>query len=684
MQKELVLPSVCNFITKYAIYVLIFLMPLFFLPFTNDVLDFNKQYLLLALVAIAVFAQMVKILALGEFEFKKNILHIIVGALLLVYTFSTIFSVYGATSFWGQTQQTATNSLIFICLAVFYVISGNILLKKDFSIATNLLFISVVVAQIFGILQLLGKYILPFDFASIGAFTTVGYTSSLAVISIILLPMAIVLLVNSKKWWKLLFAVQILLCGYLLVLLNYAMLWWAVVAGVGAVLVLSLSKKNFIDSRWMIVPMFLLVASLFFAVMKPQINLISPNNIENFFPQKMSYDIAIQALKERPILGSGPGTFGYDFSKFKSPEFSKSSIWSVVFNKPSSKAFDVLTTTGILGIIAFLTLIAFAIYKGLKLFLTNSNDKIFILGLTASLFVTGVLFFLYNSNVTIDFVWFFLLSGLVIFASENKKKYSLKSSQLLALSTTFACAIIFIFGAGLLIFAGQRYAGEVNYYNGIQAYLKKDTSNFVKYLENALRLNSKSDVYLKQLSQAYLLGLQEEVKNAKSTATDEQKMKVQTYLTNTVNAAKFATDANSNDATNWSFRGFVYQSLAGVLDNAPSWAITSYDSALKLDPNNPYLYLQEGSVYLVDKNFTKAKEKLEKSIALKPDYSDAWYYLGLTYNSLGQKDKAIEAFTILQQLNPDNKDIAKILNNLKNGLSALNTPAPIQEAPPQK
>ena len=92
------------------------------------------------------------------------------------------------------------------------------------------------------------------------------------------------------------------------------------------------SKKNKI---FMIVSFLLLVfalaVSLFFILLSPQIPWIPQKANEIFLSQKASVNISLQAIKERPIFGSGPGTFSYDFLKFKDPNFSQSSLWGVVF-----------------------------------------------------------------------------------------------------------------------------------------------------------------------------------------------------------------------------------------------------------------------------------------------------------------------------------------------------------------
>ncbi len=91
-KKNSILLKICDLISKYSIYALVFLLPIFFLPWTSDILDFNKQMLLLFLVFISLFAWMLKVLILRELSVNLNKTNIIVGVLFIVYLFSTIFS----------------------------------------------------------------------------------------------------------------------------------------------------------------------------------------------------------------------------------------------------------------------------------------------------------------------------------------------------------------------------------------------------------------------------------------------------------------------------------------------------------------------------------------------------------------------------------------------------------------
>ena len=126
MQKSVFVLKLCDIVTKYSIYVLVFLMPIFFLPQTTGILGFNKQAILILLVFVSFFALMLKVLISGRVEINKSFVHIAAGALFLVYLLATIFSVYRYGSFWGLPQQISESMITVICLLVFYFLVSNI------------------------------------------------------------------------------------------------------------------------------------------------------------------------------------------------------------------------------------------------------------------------------------------------------------------------------------------------------------------------------------------------------------------------------------------------------------------------------------------------------------------------------------------------------------------------------
>jgi tetratricopeptide (TPR) repeat protein len=194
-----------------------------------------------------------------------------------------------------------------------------------------------------------------------------------------------------------------------------------------------------------------------------------------------------------------------------------------------------------------------------------------------------------------------------------------------------------------------------------------------------------------------LLRAQDELQNSSGASNALETKKIQALVANSINGAETAVTLNPQNVNNWLIRGYIYQSLFNATGDLSyeSRAVASYDGALKLNPNDPYSLAQKGNVFLVaalkstqdqaqqrSQYFSQAREQLEKAVSIKPDYSNALYSLGSVYDFLNQKDKAIEVFTKIQQLNPQNTDIKKILDSLNAGLPAPKITTPTVENPP--
>ncbi|MBU1179177.1 tetratricopeptide repeat protein [Patescibacteria group bacterium] len=118
----------------------------------------------------------------------------------------------------------------------------------------------------------------------------------------------------------------------------------------------------------------------------------------------------------------------------------------------------------------------------------------------------------------------------------------------------------------------------------------------------------------------------------------------------------------------------------GDLDNA----IKQTEVARLTAPNDMGVLFQLGMLYYQKKDYDSAQRVLERIVVLNSNYSNARYFLGLIYDKNGDKKAAIEQFKVIQSLNPDNDEVKKILNNLKNGNSALFGISPPMPAPEKR
>ena len=373
-------------IAKATIYLLVFLAPLFFLPWTFNTLDFNKQALVGALVFIALLAWILKVLVSAKLELNLNFIIIPIVAFLLIYTISTVFSIWPYGSFWGWPLNVSAGLLTLLYFVILYFLISNIFAvsqedKKDnakkgiFSLLAILVF-SGSLAALFGILQLFGKFIFPWDFTKVTAFNTVGTVNSLAVFLAILLPLASVLIFAAKRITRVLLTVSGLIMLGVLIIINFWVAWVMLIAGAMIIFIFGMSnlKAGQKSMHLLQLSLALLVVASFFVFFKPSIPSFPAMPLEVSLKQKAEITIAKNSLQGRLFLGAGPGAFVYNFAKFKPQDLNRTIFWNTRFANGASEALDKLITTGLLGIASLLLIFGIFLWNGLKS-LTSTKDR---------------------------------------------------------------------------------------------------------------------------------------------------------------------------------------------------------------------------------------------------------------------------------------------------------------------
>lgn len=689
-------------VSKIAVYLLVFLPPLFFLSWTTNVLDFNKQALLIILVFIALSAWLLKILLSGKLEFNFSLLHLPVIILFLVYGLATIFSASRAGSFWGLPLNVSASFLTLLGLVLFYFLVVNLFNPSASSGRSKdgivwLLFTLVgsgFLAALFAGFQLFGKFLLPWDFTQIASFNTIGTVNALAIFLACLIPIAIALMFGAKRFLRWLLAIFGLVMLADIFIINFWVAWAVLMAGSAVLFIFgALNVKKTGKTRWIVLPMFLLIVSLFFITFKVSLPGFPSTPLEVSPSQGAELNIAKNTLAENPVLGTGPGTFVYNYSKFKSEDLNQTLFWNVRFRTGASEILDKTITTGILGILSFFFLLGMFFWLGFKYLkekagiLKDYGNWLVGAGVFSGFSGIAIAHFFYPINLSLLLVFWLLLAGLATINNKSRS-WTLEPSSSLTVSVSFLLVLVFIFGIGFIFIGGQRYSAEIRYFEGLKVWQGGgETEESINNIAGAINLNPNMDIYWQDISQLYLVRLNELLEK-KDLSQEELTEQSQLFISNTINSAKRATDISPENVANWSVRGFIYRNLIGVVGGAEDWAIDCYQRAAELEPANPYIFTELGQVYSAKGELDKAEEQFQKAVDLKGDYSNARYFLGLIYDRRNQKDLAIEQFERVSQLNPGNEEIRKILENLREGKAALEeivpTQPPIEEAPPER
>jgi len=677
--------SVLDKTIKILIYALVVLVPLWFLPITVSTLEFNKQVLMVFLVVITLIFWLIKIINQGEIEWKSNILNILLGVFAVIYILATIFSLRPYTSLVGSANSLG-GSLISILtfLAIFLLIANNFKGAKDVFGLLLAFIVSSAIVSVVGLIQLWGGFIFPWGFTKLTSFNTVGSANALGLFSAAILTIISALLFVIKRSKIMILLIILGILNFLILLsLNFWILWLVSAVGMAFIVVFGLMKTIELEGNisWLVLPIVLLVFSLLFVFIRPNLPLKPNLPIEIGLSHKGTINIIKEIVKEKPILGTGPETFFIDYLKYKPKEINQTVFWNVRFYNPASEVYSIILETGILGILSFLAIVVFFIIKAMRNLLEpkeNILKKFLEIGLFGGWLVLLVGIFLYPQNLTLMFTFWLLFSLYLVGGSVFKEKsYNLRKTPKVLLLTTLSFVVVIVVVIGFLYIEGIRFVAEAKYKNGFN--LIQNNNELDKGIEkivSSATINPYEDKSYVALAELFLLKANKDIGLANISAQEKTNL-VQADMVNAINAATQATRLFPQNVTNWLTRGRVYYEVMQYINGALDWAEISYNKAVELEPLNPMIFTEWGRVYLkqadlisseIDKTagvkekwqelLNKAMEKLNQAVSLKSDYAPAQFEIAMIYNRQGKLAEAIKKMEISKTLLPRDAGIA--------------------------
>ena len=94
-------------------------------------------------------------------------------------------------------------------------------------------------------------------------------------------------------------------------------------------------------------------------------------------------------------------------------------------------------------------------------------------------------------------------------------------------------------------------------------------------------------------------------------------------------------------------------------------AVREYRAALRLDPENPFVYNAQGLALAALGSFKDAIKSFERALSINPDLVDVYNNIGMVHAESGDREKAFEAFSRAAR-NPNYLTPEKSLYNMGN------------------
>lgn len=706
---------------EWGIYLLVFMLPLFILPFSFEVQEFNKYFLLIFASSLLLFVWTLNsVFVKGQVQFLKSSITVPFVLFLLAILVSALLGIDSASSILGYYGSFSDSLVFYVGLFVFYLLSLSLLAQRgaDFVIPRLIkssVYSSILVSLI-SFLYFIGFKFLPgFSDAAAGFNLASGYARVFAIYLLFMLFISLYDFFSPRKdgTGKIVDFIAVVLAIVNLLILDWAAISFMLLIGLALVVVFGgfFTGRN-LDSRSKFIVPVLFILSLVFAFGNLNLTELSagklasqPSSIsasiretlnigtetdspllENALPTKEASLIASSGLKENPIVGSGIGTYYYDFSKYKSKDFNYDANWSVRFGKAYNEMLERVSTIGILGVLSYSLLILMALVL-LVGNIRREKREIFIL---AAFLVLLVFQFLFLETAILKFIFVLLLviasgnsfmganrivaGALPMQGQKKMTSFDLNGKISGKTSSVIAIAIILVCSAGFF-FSIQFLRAETQY----KALSADSDANSVdaSKLEKVTSLNSYRGEYSLGLSRIYITRVNALL--AADSSSEQGLQKAKAELDKTIYHTRRSTELSPNNVSFWENYGYVYRRMGDLgMEGADELALTGFKSALRLDPNNVIYRTEIGKIYLeryqkTEKdeqkmNLNNAKTSFEEAIALKNDYPDAVAALALVYFYEGNEGKSLETVNEARNLKKISVatavQIGKIYHNL--------------------
>jgi Cytochrome c biogenesis factor len=140
--------------------------------------------------------------------------------------------------------------------------------------------------------------------------------------------------------------------------------------------------------------------------------------------------------------------------------------------------------------------------------------------------------------------------------------------------------------------------------------------------------------------------------------SEQDKQNISLAIQSAISEAKVAVSLNDKKAQNWENLAQIYRNIIKLIQGADVWAISAYQRAIVVDPQNPVYRLTLGGIYYSLGNYDDANNLFIQAVSLKPDWPLAYYNLAWSYY---QKEKYQEAVVsmenVLRFLDPKKDEI---------------------------
>ncbi len=353
----------------------------------------------------------------------------------------------------------------------------------------------------------------------------------------------------------------------------------------------------------------------------------------------LSISTGREGFLERPVLGWGPENYNLVFDKYYNPKLYPAENW---FDHAHNIFFDIATTTGIAGLVAYAALLWYLVFLIIAFARTAPENYwvgMFCFALVVAYFTQNI--FVFDSLATYlpFFIFLAFASNGFKLGDADERSAEDKARRFYNPSPTIIAVLVPVFALMVYWVDVRPALGAYHTVAALQIPITYAGEALIHF-ERALAYSN----FGREEIRGKLADYASELLYEKDTTDNEVKRRVAEFT------VKEMEDSIAREPLN--FRNYLYyasflsgnhEALAAVgIADALARADETLSQAHKLAPQKPILYLQWGKVKSLKGDTQGAVLLFEKAAALNPTVVDLQVRLALAYAKAGARERSLE------------------------------------------
>ena len=391
-------------------------------------------------------------------------------------------------------------------------------------------------------------------------------------------------------------------------------------------------------NRSLVVPLATLAISLFFLIGGTLggalANALQVNEVNVRPSWQSTFSVGSKVFSASPVFGSGPGTFGTQWLKHRDASLNSTVFWNINFSSGVGFIPTSAVTTGLVGIVAWVALLALFIVFGLRMLILRAPRDAFIryvaiFSFLASLYLFTVAIFDLPNAIVLALA--FVFAGLFVSTTRfgalgGQWGVIFSRSPRLGFVIVFSLTILLLGSVVAAYSLVGRYIALVEITAANTAFSSGDLDAADRAVQNSISFAPSAVAY--QIGSSIARERLGQIAASSTMSVAAAQKSFQEALSVGINAALTATNLAPSDYRNWLALGNLYaQAVPLNVEGAYDSAKTAYDKAKELNPTDPQILYILAQLDIANKDIKAAQENLKAAITLKQDYTAAIFLL---------------------------------------------------------